>query len=313
MYNIKWAYAMNQWGGMNYLRNENILRAFKTASVCGAKAIELKTGSGRMNPLGRPMLINRSFNSAERFLLNLHECSIDKVVSWFYDPTIPAAEEGVMCRNTADAAEAEGVVEALRPFAEYLQQLHGEYINVRPVGSYWELGELTDEQINNVGKCWSMVGAMLRDYGLKVAMHIDWASAIHTKEQVEKLLAATDPQTTGLCLDTAELTLAGFDAVEFYNQFADRVILFHFKDTNAVAPENLYKSRTANLELRSQYGRWFYPMAYGVGKVDFEALVRSMKEHEYNGWVILESDQSENPAESAMLNNWYIRNVLSKI
>jgi len=313
MFNIKWAYGFNQWNRSSETsRKEQMERAFKVASICSCDAIELKVGSGRMDPIGRPEWIDRSFGSWERFLLTLHECGLEKAVSWFYDPTLPYAEEGVVGRDTTNPDEADGIVEALRPFAAYLKKLGGEYLTVRPVGSYVRVGALDDEKIKNIGACWSKVGAMAKEYGIKVAMHIDWANAIHTEEEIAKLLAASDPETTGLCIDTAEYAFAGMDPVEMYKKYADRVILFHFKDVKVTAPEGYYNNRLAEMELRRAYGLWFHPMGEG-GLVDFVALVKEMKAREYNGWVIVESDQSPNTAEAAMLNNWYIKKVLSKI
>jgi inosose dehydratase len=49
------------------------------------------------------------------------------------------------------------------------------------------------------------------------------------------------------------------------------------------------------------------------GLVDFPALIASMKEHNYRGWIVAESDQTPNPSESAMLNNWYIKHALSNV
>jgi len=49
------------------------------------------------------------------------------------------------------------------------------------------------------------------------------------------------------------------------------------------------------------------------GLVDFPALLKKMRQHDYDGWVVVESDQSPHVEESVMLNSWYRRQVLSKV
>ena len=46
------------------------------------------------------------------------------------------------------------------------------------------------------------------------------------------------------------------------------------------------------------------------GLVDFPALLASMTAHGYDGWVVVESDQSPHAEESVMLNGWYLKRVL---
>jgi len=48
------------------------------------------------------------------------------------------------------------------------------------------------------------------------------------------------------------------------------------------------------------------------GLVDFPALLKRMKEKGYDGWVVVESDQSPHVEESAMLNGWYRKRLLSR-
>ena len=47
--------------------------------------------------------------------------------------------------------------------------------------------------------------------------------------------------------------------------------------------------------------------------VNFPALMKSIKQHGYSGWIIVESDRSPNPVESTMMNSWYVQHVLAKV
>jgi len=318
MADIKWGYSMNQWNTVsNTIRKEQIERAFKVVSVCGFDGIEIQVGTGRWSMLGRPELIEKTFGSLDEFKSFLRSCKLEKVVSWFYDPGAFSAEECTFGRNPINPSEHDGIVEALIPFAKCLQALDALYIVVRPMPSYWQVAPVTEDKIKAAADCWNKVGKMTKEYGIKVLMHIDWLCAIHSEKDIDLILKYTDPETVGLAIDTAEFTLAGIDPKAVYEKHHDRVQLFHFKDVQVVDSLEEYKTENADMILNTggqrKIERWFWEMGRPEGLVDFPALYKSIKAHNYSGWIIVESDQSPNPAESAMLNNWYIKNVLSKL
>jgi sugar phosphate isomerase/epimerase len=47
--------------------------------------------------------------------------------------------------------------------------------------------------------------------------------------------------------------------------------------------------------------------------VDFPALMKSINARGYDGWIIVESENSVNPSETAALNSWYVKKVLEKV
>ena len=135
---------------------------------------------------------------------------------------------------------------------------------------------------------------------------------------IGKILDFTNPDYIGLTIDTAEAIIAGIDPIKVYEKFYKRVNHFHFKDTHNVDSKNEYKNKYAEKQLLDGGGsydveRWFWEMGTPEGLVDFPTLMKTLKKNGYKGWIIAESDQATNPAESAMYNRWYIKNVLSKI
>jgi inosose dehydratase len=38
-----------------------------------------------------------------------------------------------------------------------------------------------------------------------------------------------------------------------------------------------------------------------------------VRDADYSGWIVVESDQSPHPAESAMVSGWYVQKVLQPI
>ena len=315
MSDIKWGYAINQW---NPVRREQQERAFKQMSVCGFRGVELNEGSGRWEPLGRPELTELNFGSVHNFIDFLHQCGIDQVASFFYNPGLYSAEESSYGRSPANPKDHEGILESIRTFTTFLRDVGGSCIVVRPMGSYWREAPLTEEKFKNIADCWNKVGKMTREHGIQTAMHVDCLCAIHSMADIDKILELTNPELVGLAIDTAELTIAGIDPVKLYDKHFGRVKHFHFKDTHAVDTLDEYKNVNAEIHLldgggKREIERWFWEMGTAEGLVKFPALMKSIKEHDYKGWIIVESDRSLNPAESTMLNSWYVKYVLSKI
>ena len=56
--------------------------------------------------------------------------------------------------------------------------------------------------------------------------------------------------------------------------------------------------------------RWFYELGTEGGLVDVKGFVAALRENNYPGWVVVESDHGGNPAELAMLNSWYLQHEL---
>ena len=59
--------------------------------------------------------------------------------------------------------------------------------------------------------------------------------------------------------------------------------------------------------------RWYYEMGTPGGLVDFPALLGGLQKHDYEGWIVAESDQNPHAEESVMLNGWYQKRVLARV
>jgi len=318
---IRWAYAINAWkpGFMGFARMEEHERALTATAACGFGAIELKAGSGRWDALGTPDNIAASYGSVAGFATQLRAWGISKVSSFFYDPGQMSFEDLHFGLDPLDSAHWDGIIAAAQPLARCVAELGGSCLVVRPVGSFGKVGALSGDQLKRLGECWSRVGAAIRESGVGVALHFDALSAARTVEEYEAVLAALDPAVGGLALDTAELTVAGHDVLALYQRLHARVVHLHFKD--ALERDTLGEYRTPNAEraLMQSGGsrrieRWFSEMGTPRGLVDFPALVESLVEHRYRGWIVAESDGGPAPiAAGVMSNGWYVGNRLAPI
>ena len=314
---IRLGYAMSQWKPNfdDFTRRDQHVRAAKVIAACGFTGIELRAGSGRWDPLGRPASIAANYGSAAGFTALLREIGIEAVCSWYFDPGEPVGEELSPGRSILDAGEHRAITESARPFAEFLAPAGGARLVVRALPAAWQAGELGADAIAVAADGWNRVAAATAGLGVGVSLHVDCLSAAADAKTLDALLEATDPAVVGLTLDTAELTVAGLDPVAVYRRHRDRVDHLHLKDTRHAdeAGERLRPHAEAvMLTAGGDRGveRWFWECGTPGGLVDFPALVSELRADAYSGWLVFESEQTPNPASSVMLNGWYARHVL---
>ena len=101
----------------------------------------------------------------------------------------------------------------------------------------------------------------------------------------------------------------------FYREHADRVTHVHLKDTRYADTGEEYRMPGAeSTMLKGGAGRrierWFFELGTEGGLVDVPGFVAALRERNYPGWVVVESDHGGNPAELAMLNSWYLQHEL---
>ncbi len=311
----RWGYALNQWKPNFdfFCRREQHERALKTSSAAGFCGIELSAGSGRWQPLGRPEQIAANFGSPTGLVSFLTSCGIDAVASFFYDPGEPNTEEPAPPRTPTRTEDHAGIVASTRIFAEFLAEVGGECLVVRAMPSYWREGPLRTDALARAAECWNAVGAMAAGVGVGLALHVDFLSLLHSADDIGALLELTDPEQIGLALDTAELTIAGIDPVEIAQQHGARVRHVHLKDARDIDTAGEFATPDAERYLLRAGGirqveRWFWELGDGI--VDLDGVLSVLRAQHYEGWYIVESDQSPDPAGSAMLNGWTMKHVL---
>lgn len=321
MSGVRWGYAINQWDTNidTFVRRREHERAFKTVSISGFSAVELTAASfGAWEPLGTPQQIADLYGSLESFSGVLQACGLDAVSSYVYDPFIGFDVEMGRGHDPLDPASVEPITTTAVWFADAVHRLGGDALVVRPVGSAWQTGPLDDERIERLAACWTAVGAAVAAHGVALALHLDFLSALRLDDGLERLLAASDPALVGVALDTAEFAIAGIDPVAFVAAHPDRIRHVQLKDARDVVDAEEARTPHAEQFVRTEGGRrrierWFFEPTDEGGLVDFDAVVRELRNAGYAGWVVVESDQSPHPAESTMVAGWYVQHRLRPI
>ncbi|MFQ1002452.1 sugar phosphate isomerase/epimerase family protein [Modestobacter sp. SSW1-42] len=317
MTDIQWGYALNQWKPQfdDFVRREEHERALKTMSIAGFTGVELTAASGRWEPFGNPQQVAANFGSLAGFRAFLTDCRVDAVPAWFYDPQQRFHETLTAALSPLVEGDVAGIVEKAEWFAAALAELGGTVLSVRAAPSGWDVPADAEDVVGRLAACWDAVGRATARHGVRTALHVDFLSWLRRPGTLDDLLAATDAGLVGLTLDTGELTVAGIDPLAVLQRHAGRVWHVQFKDAFAVDEAQEYLQPHAEYSVRVQGGarevpRWFGEPGTDGGLVDFPALTRALVAAGYAGWVVVESDQSPHPAQSALVAGYTVQREL---
>lgn len=166
---------------------------------------------------------------------------------------------------------------------------------------------LSDADFGHFAATLNRVGQVMLEEGVKCCFHNHVGSVIETGEEMERLLAATDPDVVFLGPDTGHLAWAGADVVDFFRRYADRIKTVHVKDIDeAVRKEGVAKQW--DYRTFSDHGIW---AEVGHGVIDFPAVFQILADAGFDGWIIVETDvtQLASPLESAQVSRAYLRGL----
>lgn len=114
----------------------------------------------------------------------------------------------------------------------------------------------------------------LGEHGVRLAFHPHVGSLIESREEIARVIDASDPRAFFLAPDTGHLLAGGCDPVEVYRSYAARIVHTHLKDW---APPASPGARGAFLPL-------------GQGRVDFAGIVAALRAARFTGWLNVELD-----------------------
>ena len=148
------------------------------------------------------------------------------------------------------------------------------------------------ETLNRVGE------ATLAE-GVQTCFHNHVGSFVETREEIDRLFALVDRGVVFQGPDTGHLAWAGADVPAFIRDYADAIKTLHIKDIDPrVRAEGVAQG-------------WDYATAsangifceIGEGLVDFPAIFATLREANFAGWIIVETDvtQKASAAESATI------------
>jgi inosose dehydratase len=197
----------------------------------------------------------------------------------------------------------------IEPFVILADENGADHIRTQFAGRIRPEHGLSDDAWRAFTDGADMVARRVRDEtGLRTVFHHHCAGFVETPGETIRLLETTDPSLVGLSFDTGHWAYAGGDPVGALRLLRERIWHVHFKDCYP--------------EIAEQAGRqkWDYFRAVrngvfcglGGGEVDFDALFATLREGDYEGWIVVEDELPPGmgePFESAQRDREHLRRM----
>lgn len=141
------------------------------------------------------------------------------------------------------------------------------------------------------------IGHLARDrYGLQLVFHPHAETHVEYEDQIEALLAQTDPELVFLCFDTGHHAYRGGDPIAFMRKHHRRIPYLHLKSVDGgiqkqVARENIPFAKAVAMDMFCEPAR---------GMVDFIAFRDVLREIQYDGWATVEQDMYPAPFDKPL-------------
>ncbi len=171
----------------------------------------------------------------------------------------------------------------------------------------------TERQWETAAAFLHRVAGACRIRGLRVAFHHHAGTFVETPSEIERLLAMTDPDMIGLCLDTGHFVYGGGDPIHAVRTYESRIWHVHTKDVNPKVLERVRREPLTFLEAVRE--GLFCPL--GDGLVDFPTLIQELRAQGYRGWIVVEQDVDPrrpdvDPLRDAIRSRIYLRRILER-
>ena len=207
-------------------------------------------------------------------------------------------------------------IEAFRAHAEKLRFLGARIIGVSEQGNSIQ-GRLdrpilddkpvySEEQWDLVVRGFNEMGRIARDLGMFLTVHHHMGTGVQTGAEIDRLMAATDPELVWLLFDTGHLAFAGVDLMEILSRYGSRIRHVHLKDLRRNVFQRVAAEKMSFLDA-VRAGVFTVP---GDGDLDFAPVFAALDRLDYTGWMVVEAEQDParaNPFEYAVMARTFIR------
>ncbi len=227
------------------------------------------------------------------------------------DAHAPGAETAVRtARLLARTADLLGA--AVRPFLVLADDNGTDPIRTRNAGRIGPgMGLSDDEWAIYARGAQTVARAVADETGLRTVFHFHCAGFIETPEEIDRLMALTDPALLGLVFDTGHFAYGAGGCAAILpalERLAARIEYVHCKDFDPAVGERV---RMEGMDYFQAVGAGVF-CELGQGCVDFPAVLAWLRERGYNEFVTVEQDVLPGmgaPKESAARNRAYLRSI----
>ncbi|MFK4300208.1 MULTISPECIES: myo-inosose-2 dehydratase [unclassified Paenibacillus] len=215
----------------------------------------------------------------------------------------------------------DGIEEAAAAFHKhcaYLQQVHAsvavvseQTYSIQGTGRcvFSDKPYFTDEEWSQLCQGLNELGRIAEQYQLKLVFHHHMGTGVQTLEEVDRLMANTDPKYVHLLYDTGHIYVSDGDYLTLLHRHMDRIQHVHFKDARKKVLDSCKKEKKS---FRDSFLMGMFTVP-GDGCIDFSKVYEVLLKHQYSGWIVVEAEQDPavaHPLEYALIARKYINEAL---
>jgi inosose dehydratase len=156
------------------------------------------------------------------------------------------------------------------------------------------------------------LGKLADEYGLKLVFHHHMGTGVQTLEEIDRLLAETDPSHVHLLYDTGHIFVSDGDYMALIKKHMNRIKHVHFKDVRQAVMD---ECKQEGKSFRESFLAGIFTVP-GDGSVDFRQPFDVIEEYGYTGWIVIEAEQDPavaHPLEYALMARKYLDSTLIKL
>lgn len=215
----------------------------------------------------------------------------------------------------------DGIEKVEQEFEDYCKFLEAVHADVAVVSEqtysvqgtkksvYSEKPYFTDDEWLTLAEGLNQLGKIANKHQLKLVFHHHMGTGVQTLEEVDRLMATTDPKKVSLLYDTGHIYVSDGGTMPLLEKHFDRIAHVHFKD---VRDEVLAECRKKDLSFLDSFLAGMFTVP-GDGDTDFRPIYNYLVDQGYVGWIVIEAEQDPkvaNPLEYAQMGKKYIKEVL---
>ena len=150
---------------------------------------------------------------------------------------------------------------------------------------------LSEDEMRAYARRMTAFGEWSAEQGVPLAYHHHMAAVVETEEELD-LFMANSGEGIPLLYDAGHMAMAGGDVLRVIENHHARISHVHAKDVRMDVIRSLDRSRESFLDAVVK-GAFTVP---GDGSLDFDAIVKRLASHGYEGWFVVEAEQDPKKA-----------------
>jgi len=219
-------------------------------------------------------------------------------------------EEAILSRaqSHADFAVAMGCTEVYVAAGGFDNYVTSRGLTRRQVSGHVHPDDaMSEDEYRQFAKVLNQTGEIMMRQGVRACFHNHVGSVIETRAEIDRLWDMLDHNVVFMGPDTGHLAWAGVDVVQFCRDYAESIKTMHLKD---IDPQVLAEGREKRWDYRTFSDHGIFT-ELGQGFVDFPAVVRILDGVGFQGWLIAETDvtQQPTPLQSAQISREYLTRI----